>query len=34
MIKKYIYGNPFNTEAVIEDIEASKDELQFFYTKQ
>jgi alpha-glucosidase len=30
MIKKYIYGNPFNTEAVIEDIEASKDELQFF----
>jgi alpha-glucosidase len=30
MIKKYIYGNPFNTEAVIEDIEASKDELQIF----
>lgn len=32
MIKKYVYGNPFPTNAVITDIEVSKDVLPFFET--
>lgn len=32
MIKKYIYGNPFSTDAVVKDIEKSEDKLPFFET--
>ena len=32
MIKKYIYGNPFPTDAVVKDIEKSEDNLPFFET--
>lgn len=32
MIKKYIYGNPFPTDAVVENIEKSEDKLPFFET--
>ena len=32
MIRKYVYGTPFPTEAVIKDIEASTDKLPFFET--
>ncbi len=32
MIKKYVYGTPFPTEAVVKDIEASDDKLSFFET--
>lgn len=30
MIKKYVYGNPFPTDAVVESIEKSEDKLPFF----
>ena len=30
MIRKYIYGTPFPTEAVVKDIEALTDKLPFF----
>lgn len=30
MIKKYVYGNPFPTHAVVESIEKSEDKLPFF----
>lgn len=32
MIKKYVYGNPFPTDAVVKDIEKSEDTLPFFKT--
>lgn len=32
MIKKYIYGNPFSTDAVVKDIGKSEDKLPFFET--
>lgn len=32
MIKKYVYGNPFPTDAVVKDIEKSEDKLPFFET--
>ena len=32
MIRKYVYGTPFPTEAVIKDIEASTDKPPFFET--
>ena len=32
MIKKYIYGNPFPTDAVVKDIEKSEDKMPFFET--
>ena len=32
MIKKYIYGNPFPTEAVVEDIAVAEGKIQFFDT--
>lgn len=32
MIKKYIYGNPFPTDAVVKDIAKSEDKLPFFET--
>ena len=32
MIKKYIYGKPFPTEAVVKDISASEDTLPYFET--
>ncbi|MGN0634562.1 MAG: glycoside hydrolase family 31 protein [Oscillospiraceae bacterium] len=32
MIKKYVYGSPFPTEAAVIDIEPSKDSPQFFKT--
>lgn len=32
MIKKYIYGNPFPTEAVVENIAVADGEIQFFDT--
>ena len=32
MIRKYVYGAPFPTEAVVKDIEASTDEPPFFDT--
>ena len=30
MIKRYVYGNPFPTDAVVESIEKSEDKLPFF----
>ena len=30
MIRKYVYGNPFPTEAVVKDIKKSEDKLPFF----
>ena len=30
MIKKYVYGNSFPTDAVVESIEKSEDKLPFF----
>lgn len=30
MIKKYVYGNPFPTDAVVESIKKSEDKLPFF----
>lgn len=30
MIKKYVYGNPFPTDAVVKDIEKAEDKLPFF----
>lgn len=32
MIKKYVYGNPFPTDAVVKDIEKAEDKLPFFET--
>ncbi len=32
MIKKYIYGNPFPTEAVVKEIKVSEDKMPFFET--
>lgn len=32
MIKKYVYGNPFPTDAVVMEVEASTDKLPFFET--
>ena len=33
MIKKYVYGKPFPTEAVVKSIEVSSDKLPFFKTE-
>ena len=33
MIKKYVYGNPFFTDAVVKDIEKSEDKLPYFDVK-
>lgn len=32
MIKKYVYGNPFPTDAVVKDIEKAEDKMPFFET--
>ena len=32
MIKKYIFGNPFPTDAVVKDIEKSEGNLPYFET--
>ena len=33
MIKKYVYGDPFFTDAVVKDIEKSEDKLPYFDVK-
>ena len=34
MIKKYVYGDPFFTDAVVKDFEISEDKLPFFDVSQ
>ena len=34
MIKKYVYGTPFPTDAVVLDVQPSTDALPFFETDQ